>query len=130
MRLFRLRFTLRWIMAAVALVALLLGLGRMWVRRASCLHRAKWHSIPEAGFRGESDSFQWEAGLRRKTGDFAEAKELEPRARSTARNRTTRPASSGPTSRSDHTLGYRGPARTEVPPARRPVLMPTGAPSS
>jgi len=77
MRLFRVRFTLRWIMAAVALVALLLGLWRMWVRRAYCLQQAKWHSIQEAGFRGDSDSFQWEAGLRRKTGDFVEAKELE-----------------------------------------------------
>ena len=80
MRLFRVRFTIRRIMAAVALVALLLGLGRMWVRRADCLQRAKWHSIQEGGFRGESDGFEWEAGLRRKTGDVAEAKQLEAQA--------------------------------------------------
>jgi hypothetical protein len=77
MRPFRVRFTIRRIMTAVALVALLLGLGLMWARQAYCLKRAKWHSVQEDGFRSESDGFVWEAGLRRKTGDVAEAMELE-----------------------------------------------------
>jgi hypothetical protein len=77
MRLLRVRFTIRRMMAAVALAALLLGFWRMWARRAYCLERAKWHSTQEAGFRGESDGYEWEARLRRNTGDFAEAKQLE-----------------------------------------------------
>jgi hypothetical protein len=77
MRIFRVRFTIRQIMVVVALVAMLLGLERMWTRRTYCLRRAKWHSLQEAGFRGESDGFETEAGYRRKTGDFAEAKLLE-----------------------------------------------------
>ena len=77
MRLFRARFTIRRMMIAVALVAMLLGLWRMWVRRAYCLQQAKWHSVQEAGFRGESDGFEWEASNMRKVGDFAEAKRLE-----------------------------------------------------
>jgi hypothetical protein len=77
MRLFRLRFTIRRIMVVVALVAMLLGLERMWARRAYCLERAKWHSMQEAGFRGESDGYETEAGYSRKTGDFAEMEQLE-----------------------------------------------------
>ena len=76
----RVRFTIWRTMVAVALVALLLTLGRMWVRRAYCLQRAKWHSVQEGGFRGESEGFEWEAGLRKKTGDFAEARQLEAQA--------------------------------------------------
>jgi hypothetical protein len=76
----RVRFTIRRIMAAVALVALLLTLGRMWVRRAYCLQQAKWHSVQEAGFRGESRGFEEEAVNARKVGDFRYAKESEAQA--------------------------------------------------
>jgi hypothetical protein len=81
MRRFRVRFTIRQIMLAVALVALLLCVGRMWVRRAYCLQRAKWHSIQEGGFRGESDGFVEEAENAKKVGDFAFAKESEAQAK-------------------------------------------------
>ena len=77
MRLFRVRFTIRRIMAAVVLVAVLLTLGRMWVRRAYCLQQAKWHSVQEAGFRSESDGFEHEARDMRSAGDFVAAKQLE-----------------------------------------------------
>ncbi len=80
MRLFRAQFTIRQIMAAVALVALLLCLGRMVVRRAYCLQRAKWHSIQEGGFRSESHGFEEEAENARKVGDFKFAKESEAQA--------------------------------------------------
>src|SRR5262245_8962453 len=105
MRPFHVRFTIRRIMVAVALVALLLGLWRMWTRRAYCLQRAKWYSVQEAGFRGESDGFEQEAGWRRKTGDFVEAEQLETQSTEYRHQSEKMAASAGPMSFFHHTLG-------------------------
>ena len=122
MRLFRVRFTIRRIMATVALVALLLCLRRMWVRRADRLQRAKWYSVQEAGFRGESDGFEQEAGWRE---EHRRLRGSEA-ARDPEHGVPPRIGRDGP-----HQAGLRAclitplvsaaRARTEVPPAQRPV---------